>query len=627
MAMKQFKTESKRLLDLMANSIYTNTDIFVRELISNASDALDKKYYLSLTDTSIKAEDLKIKIDIKPEERLFIISDNGLGMNDKDLENNLGTIAKSGSYQFKLENEGNNAQDIIGQFGVGFYSAFMVADRIEVVSRKVKEDKAYSWVSKNADGYEIKEATRENEGTTITLHIKDSNEEKNYDNYLNSDYIVMLIKKYSDFISYPIEMNIDVIKQAKEEGKTETVKELQTINSMTPLWKKDIKDINEEEYNDFYETNWHDYNKPLKTIHYKVEGTTSYTAMLFIPEKAPYDYYTTDYKVGLKLYSKGVFIKDEAKELVSDYFRFVRGIVDSDDLSLNISREILQEDYQMRNLKKSLDKKIKNALEKMLKDDREQYEQFFSSFGAQLKYGAYEDYGANRDLLLDLLLFKSSYEDKYVTLKEYVSRMKDNQNEIFYACGENIDKIKAMPQMESLLEQGYEVLYFTENVDEFMASVLMNYDGKNFKSIAKADLGIESEEEKQELKDESEENKDLLTALKDELKDEVKDVRLSSRLKSHPVCLVSDDGISLDMEKVLKELNQGEMVKANRILEINKDHPLFKALKNAYDKGKNLNDYAKLLYDQALLIAGLTIEDPIAYSKHLSNIMIKSLDK
>ena len=627
MAMKQFKTESKRLLDLMANSIYTNTDIFVRELISNASDALDKKYYLSLTDTSIKAEDLKIKIDIKPEERLFIISDNGLGMNDKDLENNLGTIAKSGSYQFKLENEGNNAQDIIGQFGVGFYSAFMVADRIEVVSRKVKEDKAYSWVSKNADGYEIKEATRENEGTTITLHIKDSNEEKNYDNYLNSDYIVMLIKKYSDFISYPIEMNIDVIKQTKEEGKTETVKELQTINSMTPLWKKDVKDIKEEEYNDFYETNWHDYNKPLKTIHYKVEGTTSYTAMLFIPEKAPYDYYTTEYKVGLKLYSKGVFIKDEAKELVSDYFRFVRGIVDSDDLSLNISREILQEDYQMRNLKKSLDKKIKNALEKMLKDDREQYEQFFSSFGAQLKYGAYEDYGANRDLLLDLILFKSSYEDKYVTLKEYVSRMKDNQNEIFYACGENIDKIKAMPQMESLLEQGYEVLYFTENVDEFMASVLMNYDGKNFKSIAKADLGIESEEEKQELKDESEENKDLLTALKDELKDEVKDVRLSSRLKSHPVCLVSDDGISLDMEKVLKELNQGEMVKANRILEINKDHPLFKALKNAYDKGENLNDYAKLLYDQALLIAGLTIEDPIAYSKHLSNIMIKSLDK
>ena len=433
--MKQFKTESKRLLDLMANSIYTNTDIFVRELISNASDALDKKYYLSLTDTSIKAEDLKIKIDIKPEERLFIISDNGLGMNDKDLENNLGTIAKSGSYQFKLENEGNNAQDIIGQFGVGFYSAFMVADRIEVVSRKVKEDKAYSWVSKNADGYEIKEATRENEGTTITLHIKDSNEEKNYDNYLNSDYIVMLIKKYSDFISYPIEMNIDVIKQTKEEGKTETVKELQTINSMTPLWKKDVKDIKEEEYNDFYETNWHDYNKHLKTIHYKVEGTTSYTAMLFIPEKAPYDYYTTDYKVGLKLYSKGVFIKDEAKELVSDYFRFVRGIVDSDDLSLNISREILQEDYQMRNLKKSLDKKIKNALEKMLKDDREQYEQFFSSFGAQLKYGAYEDYGANRDLLLDLILFKSSYEDKYVTLKEYVSRIKDNQNEILYACG------------------------------------------------------------------------------------------------------------------------------------------------------------------------------------------------
>ena len=415
MAIKQFKTESKRLLDLMANSIYTNKDIFLRELISNASDALDKRHYLSLTNTDIKADDPHIDIEVDRKERLIVIKDNGIGMNKEDLENNLGTIAKSGSLDFKKELDEKNEVDIIGQFGVGFYSAFMVADRIDVISKKIGEDKAYEWISENEEGYEIKSAKKDDYGTIITLHIKPKSKEFDFDQYLSSDNLQILIKKYSDYIRYPIRMDVEITKATSEEGKSETSIENKTINSMIPLWKKNKKEIKEEEYDEFYMQNYYDYNKPLKTLHYSVEGNTSYTALLFIPSKAPYNYYTTDYKLGLKLYSKGVFIKDEANELISDYFKFVRGLIDSDDLNLNISREILQQDYQMNQIKKSLDKRIKNTLEKMLKDEREKYETFFEAFGAQLKYGAYEDYGKNKDVLIDLLMFKSSYEEKYVS--------------------------------------------------------------------------------------------------------------------------------------------------------------------------------------------------------------------
>lgn len=626
MAIKQFKTESKRLLDLMANSIYTNKEIFLRELISNASDALDKRHYLSLTDTNVSDADAHISITVDKENRNLIIEDNGIGMNKEDLENNLGTIAKSGSLEFKKELDDKSDIDIIGQFGVGFYSAFMVADRIDVLSRKVGEDKAYEWISESEEGYEIKSAKKDEPGTIITLHLKADDDNTKYSEYLDNYHIQSLIKKYSDYIRYPIRMDFETSRPTEEEGKTETVIENRTMNSMIPIWKKNKKDITEDEYNDFYMQEYYDYNKPLKTVHYSVEGNTSYTALLYIPSKAPYNYYTTDYKLGLKLYSKGVFIKDEANELVSDYFKFVRGLIDSDDLNLNISREILQQDHQMKAIKKSIDKRIKTTLEKMLENERENYETFFSEFGAQLKFGAYENYGMNKDVLIDLLMFKSSYEDKYVTIKEYVSRMKEGQKDIYYAVGESIAKIKEMPQIERVLDKGYEVLYFLENVDEFMASILMNYDEHNFKSINKGDLDLDSEEEKEKNKKDNEENKDILKTIKDILKDNVKEVKLSSRLKSHPVCLVSDDNLSIEMEKALKEMNQtDENIKANKILEINPDHEIFKSLKAAFEKSEDISDYAKVLYDQALLIAGLSIEDPVEYSNLISKIIIKSM--
>jgi len=617
MAIKQFKTESKRLLDLMANSIYTNTDIFLRELISNASDALDKRYFTSLTDTKVKAENLNIRIDINKKEKTITISDNGIGMNKEDLENNLGTIAKSGSYDFKQQLDNKDDVDIIGQFGVGFYSAFMVADKIEVTSKKIGANKAYLWIG-SQDGYEAEEAKMDNEGTIIKLFIKANTKEKKYDKYLEKDEIQQLIKKYSDFIRYPIQMEIEVTNDKK------TTLELKTINSMTPIWKKDKKDIKEEDYNDFLSNTFYDFEKPLKTLHYKVEGNTSYTALLFIPSNRPYNFFSSDYKLQLKLYSKGVFIKNEAQELVSDYFRFVKGVVDSDDLNLNISREILQQDYQMNLLKKSIDKKIKSALETMLEKERNEYEKFFENFGMQLKYGAYENFGQNKDILIDLLMFKSTKEDKYVTLKEYVSNMKKGQKDIYYASGESIEQIKEIPQIEKVLDKGYEVLYFTENVDEFMAQILMNYDGHNFKSIQKGDLDLETKEEKEQVKKKEESSKDLIEAIKKALGDKVNEVKLSTKLKSHPVCLSSDENLSIEMEKVLKQMNQ-ENIKATRILEINPDHELFTALKKAFDNKENIDDYANLLYDQALLIAGLEIQDPIAYAKRISDVMIKSM--
>ena len=622
MAIKQFKTESKRLLDMMANSIYTNTDIFLRELISNASDALDKRHILSLTDTSITSENPKILVEVDKKNKTITISDNGLGMNKQELEENLGTIAKSGSYDFKKELDKKQETDIIGQFGVGFYSAFMVADNVEVISKKVNEEKAYKWTS-DMDGYEIKDASRDDYGTTIILHIRANTKEKKYDQYLESYELQNLIKKYSDFIRYPIQMMVETYKN-NGEGKSEKTEELQTINSQTPIWKKNKKDIKQEDYDEFYSNEFYDYEKPLKTIHYKVEGNTSYTALLYIPSKRPFNYYTTDYKLGLKLYSRGVFIKDEANEIVSDYFRFIRGVVDSDDVSLNISREILQQDYQMNNLKKSVDKKIKATLETMLEKERDEYEKFFENFGSQLKYGCYDNFGMNKDVLIDLLIFKSSKEDKYVTLKEYVSNMKQDQKEIYYASGETIEKIKELPQMEKVLDKGYEVLYFTDNVDEFLTSVIREYDGKQFKSILAADLDLETKEEKQELEKKVEDNKDLIAKIKEILKDKVSDVKLSTRLKSHPVCLVSDNQLSIDMEKVLKQLNQKD-VKANKILEINPDHELFAALSQEYKDNVDITDYANLLYEQALLIAGLPIEDPVEYSKKISELMLKAM--
>lgn len=619
MAIKKFKTESKRLLDLMANSIYTNTDIFLRELISNASDAIDKRYYLSLTDTSVTAEDLKIKVACDKKARTITISDNGIGMSKEDLENNLGTIAKSGSLEFKENLDEKEKVDIIGQFGVGFYSAFMVADKIEVTSFKVGEEKAYKWIG-TMEGYEVKAANKDDYGSVITLYVKENTKEKKYDDYLDSNNLQVLIKKYSDFIRYPIVMDVEVTK----EDKTEI--EEKTINSMVPIWKKAKKDLKEEDYNEFYSMTYYDFEKPLKTLHYKVEGNTSYSALLYIPSVRPFNYYSTDYKMGLKLYSKGVFIKDEAKELVSDYFRFVRGVVDSDDLSLNISREILQEDYQMTALKKSIDKKIKSALVKMLENERETYEKFFEQFGTQLKFGTYDNYGMNKDELIDLLIFKSSKEDKYVTLKEYVERMKEDQKDIYYATGETIEAIKELPQLEKVLDKGYEVLYFTDNVDEFMANIIGNYSDKPFKSLLQGDLDLDTKEEKEEIEKKANDNKDLLATLKEELKDKVSDVKLSTRLKTSPVCLVSDDGISINMAKTLNAMNQGN-IQANKILEINPDHELFKALAKVYETNKNLSEYANLLYDQALLIAGLTIEDPLAYTKRVSDLMLKALER
>ena len=604
MTIKQFKTESKKLLDLMANSIYTNRDIFLRELISNASDAIDKKYYLSLTDSKIDSKDLKIVLSINDKEKTITIEDNGIGMNKEDLENNLGTIAKSGSQDFKDNIEDNKNIDIIGQFGVGFYSGFMVANKIEVTSKKVNEDKAYSFVS-TLDGYEIKNGSKDTHGTIIKLYIKEDTKDIKYSEYLNKDKVEELVKKYSDYIRYPIML------------------EDKTLNTMLPIWKKNKKSIKDEDYDNFYMNNYFDFEKPLKKLHYKVEGNTSYTALLYIPSKRPYNYFTTDYITDLKLYCKGVFIKNEVKELISDHYRFVRGIIDSEDLSLNISREILQEDKQMQLIKKSIDKKIKAFLENMLQNERADYEKFFDEFGQQLKFGVYDNFGANKDELIDLIMFKSSKNDSYVTLKEYVENMKKDQKDIYFATGESIDKIKKLPQIEKVLDKGYEVLYFTDNVDEFMTSIINQYQDKTFKSIQKEDFEINDKKEKEELEKKTKDNQDLIAKIKELLKDDISEVKLSSRLKSHPVCLVSDNNISIDMEKTLKALNQD--VKSNKILEINPEHELFSKLKSAYDSKENIDDYVFLLLDQALLLAGLPIKDPVEYSKRMSNILIKSI--
>ena len=626
MAKQQFKAESKRLLDLMINSIYTNKDIFLRELISNASDALDKRNFLSLTNNEkrIDTNDLTITLTLDKENRTFTITDTGIGMTKEELENNLGTIAKSGSLDFKQNNEPMEGIDIIGQFGVGFYSAFMVAEKITVETLSVNDTQGYIWESEGADGYTITPSNRTTYGTTITLYLRKNEDEENYDSYLDTYKVKSLVTKYSDYVRYPIQMLIEV-SRLKEGTENEyvTEQELQTLNSMVPLWKRNKKEITQEEYDNFYMNKYMDWEKPHKVLHYSVEGNLSYNALLYIPSKTPFNFYSQDYEAGLQLYSKSVFIMDNAKDLIPDYFRFVKGLVDSDDVSLNISREILQQDRQLKAIAKSIEKKIKNLLVDMLVKEREEYEKFFINFGLQLKYGMYSDYGAHKEQLQDLILFYSSHSDKYTTLKEYVERMKEDQKHIYFISGDSIEAIQKLPQMERLTQKGYEVLYFLDDVDEFAIRVLNTYMDKPFKSINQGDLDLDTEEEKQEKENLKKENESLLEALKETLKDQVSDVTISSRLSTHPVCLVSDEGISFEMEKVLAQMPDGNGLKATRILEINPNHDIFKTLQKVYNNNKEaLSNYADLLYTQALLIEGFPIEDPVAYTNKVCQMMI-----
>ncbi len=625
---KQFKAESKRLLDLMINSIYTHKEIFLRELISNASDAIDKLHFISLTDTSVQLDNdsLAITIEVDSENRRLTIIDNGVGMDKKDLENNLGIIARSGSLEFKEMFENEKADDIIGQFGVGFYSAFMVSKKVTVITKAYNDEQAYLWESSGQDGYTIKETTKDTIGTQIILDLKDDTEDEEYSDYLSEYKIKELIRKYSDYIRYPIKMLVSKsrLKEGSED-EYENYEEIETLNSMIPLWKRNKNEITPEEYNEFYKNKFNDYEDPLKVIHFNIEGNVSFDALLFVPSRVPYNYYTKEYEKGLQLYSKNVFIMDKAADLIPEHFRFVKGLVDSQDLSLNISRELLQHDKQLKVIANRIEKKIKSELLTMLKDDREQYEKFWKSFGVQIKYGIYNEFGAHKDLLQDLLLFVSSQDEKLVTLEEYVSRMPEDQKEIYYASGESITKIARLPQTEKVKDKGYEILYLTDEVDEFALQILMSYQEKKFKSISQGNLDLDSEDEKEERTKIETENKDLLEAIKDQLKDKVKDVRISSRLKSHPVCLVADEGLSMEMEKVLNNLPEGPGMKAEKILEINSDHPIFEALKKVQtDNPEDLGEYSELLYDQALLIEGFNIEDPLAFSTKLCNLMVKA---
>ena len=624
MAKKQFKTESKRLLDLMINSIYTNKEIFLRELISNASDALDKRHYMSLTDSAYASSNpLVITLDVDKENRTLTIEDNGIGMNKEELENNLGTIAHSGSEVFSKELENKDEVDIIGQFGVGFYSAFMVAKKIVVETRQVNSD-ACKWTSEGQDGYTITDSNKESIGTKITLYLREDTPEVKYSDYLDSYKIETLVKKYSDYIRYPIQMMVETT-VPKEDNKEEyeTVQQLKTLNSMVPLWRRNKKDITEEDYKSFYKTKFYDWEDPMKVIHYSLEGNVSYKALLFIPGKVPYDYYSKDYQPGLQLYSKGVFILDHGKELLPDYFGFIRGLIDTDDVSLNISREMLQQDSQLQALKKSVAKKVKSTLVDMLVKEREEYEKFWTNFGNSLKYGVYQDFGANKDELKDLLLFYSSHEGKYVTLKEYVERMKEDQKEIFYCTGSSIDQIRKQPQMEKLLDKGYEVLYFTNEIDEFTVMMMRDYEGKPFRSAQQADSSIETEEEKQHKEEVEKANSGMLDDMKKALDGQVTGVRISSRLKNNPVCLVAEEGgISMEMEKYLSQMPGEQVAKASKILEINPEHDIFKVLQKVYEKNpEKVGEYAELLYQQALLIEGFTLDDPVEFSNKICELM------
>ncbi|NLY82025.1 MAG: molecular chaperone HtpG [Clostridiales bacterium] len=643
MRKKQFKAESKRLLDLMINSIYTHKEIFLREIISNASDAIDKRYFKASAkgQTGLSRDSFEIRITPDKANRTLTITDNGIGMTLEELENNLGIIASSGSLDFKNENKDSNDEiDIIGQFGVGFYSAFMVSDKIEVISKTEDNDKAYLWTSEGVDGYTVTETEKDETGTSIMLTLKSDTEDEQFSEYLDEYELKNLIKKYSDYIRYPIVMNceksrpIDVTDEEKEkedyEPKYETYYEDDQLNSMVPIWKRNKNDITKEEYNEFYKDKFSDWTDPLKVISTNVEGVISYNALLFIPGQVPYNYYSKEYQKGLQLYSSGVSIMDKCADLLPDYFGFVRGLVDSQDLSLNISREMLQQDRQLKAIASRLEKKINSALMEMQKNDRENYDKFFDLFGTQLKFGAYEGYGAKKDSLKDLLLYYSNKENKQVTLKEYVERMKEDQKYIYYATGDSVAKIDKMPQMESIVDEGYEVLYCTDEVDEFTLKIIASYDDKEFKSVSDKDLGIElTDEEKKESEEKNEANKSVLDAVKEALGDKVASVTLSTRLKSHPVCFSSGDGLSIEMEKILKSQAEAQGNKefsdmqADKILELNEGHEFFKGLTKAVDAGdkEKISDYSNLLYDQALLIEGMSIEDPVEFSNLICKLM------
>ena len=625
METKQFKAESKRLLDMMINSIYTHKEIFLRELISNASDAIDKLYFKSLTDASMGIDRNALQIDLKldKENNTITISDNGIGMTKDELEANLGTIANSGSLAFKKDNDLGEDVDIIGQFGVGFYSAFMVAKLVTVYTKPFGSDVAYKWESEGVDGYTIDECEKDTHGTTIILTLKEDNDDEKYSKYLEQYQIQSLVKKYSDYIRYPIKMDISHT-HYHDEDDVEVHVENETLNSMVPIWKKNKNELTADDYNNFYIEKFNDYENPITYIHSKTEGLATFDSLLFVPARAPFDYYAKDYEKGLQLYSSGVLIMEKCADLLPDHFSFVKGLVDSEDLSLNISREMLQHDRQLKIIAKNIEKSIKNELTKLLKNKREDYEKFFSVFGLQLKFGIYQSYGASKDILQDLLLFSSSFEGKKVTLEEYVSRMKEDQKYIYYACGESIQKIEMLPQTELVRDKGYEILYCTDNVDEFVLKVLLNYKEKQFKSVSDKDLDLETAEEKEEIKKQSEDSKEMFEFMTKALEGKIKEVRISNRLKSHPVCLSSDGAVSIEMEKVLNAMPQNnEKVSAEKALELNANHPVFETLKNLYGKDNDrLTKYAKLLYSQALLIEGLGLENPTEFSNLVCELMV-----
>ena len=634
METKQFKAESKRLLDMMIHSIYTHKEIFLRELISNASDAIDKLYFKSLTDDKVglNKDDFAIWITADKDTRTLKIADNGIGMTEEELENNLGTIANSGSFKFKNENKLDEDNQIIGQFGVGFYSAFMIAKKVTVISKAYGSDKAYRWESEGVDGYTITEDSKGSAGTEIILELLDDTDDENYSEFLDQYRIKSLVKKYSDYIRFPIKMEVthsrpkDQTEEEKKEGKApeyEDYIEVETLNSMVPLWKKNKNELKDEDYKHFYTEKFFDYSEPLKYAHVKNEGNANYDALLYIPSKAPFDYYSKEYEKGLQLYSNGVLIMDKCADLLPDYFSFVKGLVDSDDLSLNISRELLQHDRQLKVIAKSIEKTISSELKKMLRNDREKYEEFWKAFGLQLKYGIYSDYGMHKDKLQDLLMFTSSKENKLVTLDEYVTGMGEEQKYIYYAVGDSIARIEQLPQTELVKDKGFEILYLTDNVDEFAIKSLREYKDKEFRSVSADDLGIENTEKQEEIKAKEEENSDLLKELAAALDGKVTKVILSQRLKSHPVCLTSEGDISLEMEKVLNSMPTDQKIHAQRVLEINPEHEIFNKLKAISEDGdkEKLAKYAQLLYTQALLIEGISIENPVEFSNLICELM------
>lgn len=627
MAIKQFKAESKRLLEMMINSIYSQKEVFLRELISNASDAIDKIYYKALTDESLRFDKDSYYIKVIPdkENRILKIIDTGIGMTKEELENNLGTIAKSGSLLLKNENEVKDDHTIIGQFGVGFYASFMVSDEVTVVSKALGSDEAYKWESKGADGYTIEPVEKDSVGTEITLKIKENTEDENYDEYIEEYQLKSIIKKYSDFIRYPIKMDTTG-RRFKEgsEDEYEDYTEEQTVNSMVPIWKKNKNELAPEDYENFYAEQRYGYDKPLKHLHINVDGAIRYNAILFIPEKTPFDYYSAEFEKGLALYSNGVLIMDKCADLLPDYYSFVKGMVDSEDLSLNISREILQQDRQLQRIAKNISKKIKSELQILLKNDREKYESFYESFGRQLKFGVYNDFGMHKEELQDLIMFYSSKEKKLITVDEYVSSMPEEQKYIYYATGESNERIEKLPQTELIADKGYDILYLTEEIDEFVIKVLMSYKEKEFKSVSSGDLGIDDEGNQNQIESEKDENKELFHLMKDILKDQVKDVRISKRLKSHPVCLTADGDISIEMEKTLNAMPNNQNIKADKILELNVNHEVFQSLKAALeqDDKEKLTLYTKLLYNQALLIEGLPINDPVEFTNDICKVMV-----